>query len=151
MHSDSTFLPWLAGFVDGEGCFHIQLGKGGRYGCHSAKITITNTYRPVLESIQARCGGSIQALTRPRKECKQGWYWIVNGAAAVGLAAQLAPLLQVKRDVATVLASFPLIPAPGRTHSRAPIPADVYAERECLRLELNTLNRKGTQGTVNSY
>lgn len=150
MRMDSTFLAWLAGFVDGEGCFHIQLGNGGKAGAHAPSIVVANTHEGAMREIVARCGGALNVDPR-RPPSRPVWQWRLAGAAAVALARDLAPLLRVKTDPANTLAAFPLMARAGTTHSRARIPADVYAERERLRLVLNNLNRRGTQGTVNSH
>jgi len=59
------FGHWLAGFIDGEGCFVIHGTAGGRLKCRLA-VAVRADELPTLETIQARTGaGTI--VTRPQR------------------------------------------------------------------------------------
>lgn len=62
MDITDDFGHWLAGFVDGEGCFHIDgplkrsgKRKGGQYSC-AFQLNMREDDRPILEEIQKRTG-----------------------------------------------------------------------------------------------
>jgi DNA modification methylase len=48
---DPAFMHWLAGFIDGEGCFHVHKKPQSTYDCQFT-ITLRADDRPVLERIQ---------------------------------------------------------------------------------------------------
>lgn len=52
---DPLFASWLAGFIDGEGCFQIQKGSGRGYFCNLC-VSLRDDDRPVLELICATTG-----------------------------------------------------------------------------------------------
>jgi len=53
---DAAFAYWLAGFVDGEGCFRVQRHERGTYTCTFA-IKVRRDERGTLERIQRFLGG----------------------------------------------------------------------------------------------
>lgn len=140
---DPAFLLWFAGFIDGEGCFNITLGKGSRRGNHRPIVIITNTHAGVLREIASVVGGAFYTCGGGVRR-KQLYQWQIGGPGAVALAATLAPILRVKRPAAEVLTAFPVgRPDPGASWRGVAISDEVWAERERLRLELRRLNRKG--------
>lgn len=64
MTDEDAFGHYIAGFVDGEGCFTITKGKQGRY-CPEFLIHLAAGDIEILEYIQHRLGGHIR--TTPAK------------------------------------------------------------------------------------
>lgn len=86
-------LHYLAGFLDGEGCFTYYNGP---------VIECGNTYLPVLEQMQQLFGGSV-SLQRDDAGYKALHRWRITGAKAAAVARQLLPYLKEKREQAAVL------------------------------------------------
>lgn len=53
---DDAFGHWLAGFIDGEGCFRIHSQKRGRYLTPAFHLKLRADDRPILEEIARRVG-----------------------------------------------------------------------------------------------
>lgn len=70
---ETTFLAWVAGYFDGEGCVHLRAGNLG------VEVTISNTDPNTLRSIQARFGfGAVRVLREPTERHKRQFVWKVN-------------------------------------------------------------------------
>lgn len=94
----STDLAYVAGFVDGEGCF--QIAKNG-----GVSLSIINTSLVVLEYIQATLGkGSI----RPRKQSvnKPQYVFRVYGDDCVEVIQEIAPFLIEKLEEALLVITY---------------------------------------------
>ena len=69
MNTDEAFLNWLAGFIDGEGCFLISQPK--QRNTHvdiSFALGLRDDDIDILEEIQQRLGiGTVRRFRRPGK------------------------------------------------------------------------------------
>lgn len=74
---DDAFGHWLAGFVDGEGCFSM-LAHNVReaYSCQFL-LTLRDDDEPILREIQARAGFGSVARRTPKNGNSQA-YWTVH-------------------------------------------------------------------------
>lgn len=104
-HMDD-YLKWLAGFVDGEGCFSIQINLREQRGRHSLtctpKCSVAQHYarRAVLETIKERMGyGSVYAY--PKRPGAQ--YSTTNREDSFKFASTILPYLTVKDAAAKEL------------------------------------------------
>jgi len=91
---------YIAGFLDGEGCFRISKTKHkGRVNPdYQPRTSITNTYMPVLVAIQEQYGGTIQHHSNGVN--KRIHTLVLNSANALRLAADMLPLLIEKKEQA---------------------------------------------------
>lgn len=89
-------IEYLAGFFDGEGCVAY-------YG--SPRVSMSNTYLPILKEFQERWGGSICEQKRKKEEAhyKPKWIWQLSGDNAVACARDLIPHLYEKRSQARLM------------------------------------------------
>lgn len=116
---------YLAGFLDGEGCFRP-------HGKHvNPCIQCTNTYLPVLQRLCRRFGGSIayNRTTRDRGQ-KLSWQWRIYGDKAVACCRELLPYLEEKRQQALDVISLSFYPPRS-------------AMRAYLKKRLSALKRSG--------
>lgn len=104
-------IKYAAGFFDGEGCVAFHKGPrtdraGGERYRFGAQVT--NTYLPILESFQARWGGSItiQQSKKYNPKWRNAAIWRVNGQLAEDFLMELLPHLVEKRDQAEAALSF---------------------------------------------
>lgn len=79
MQEDDTFGHWLAGFIDGEGCFLIETTRPSATHYCAFRLEVRADDRPILDEIRERLGiGKI-------RECRRGTYhgaiWAVQNKA----------------------------------------------------------------------
>ena len=140
---DSLFYAWLAGFVDGEGCFSISKRKSitGRISYH-ASIAISNTFRQVLMEISSTLGyGSVGQTAKPTSLHRASNQYQASGVEALMLAQNLRPHLRVKGAQADVFLRYPFNSRKGNI--RGAISDDDYILRGQLFLEMKALNTRG--------
>lgn len=98
---DSEFGHWLAGFIDGEGCFRVHCEKGGTYyACHFT-LKLRDDDRAILEEIVERTGIGHLKPDLVRGTSKPAMVWVVQSKAeCVKLVALLDqyPLRAKKRN-----------------------------------------------------
>ena len=89
---------YAAGFVDGEGTISIVkagVTKNRRTPEYVLKVTVVNTYLPILDEFQSAYGGSISERKGINKPV---FAWNVSGVRAAECLRTLQPLLQEKRN-----------------------------------------------------
>lgn len=63
---DEEKLGYLAGFMDGEGCFYIS--PAPQYKVH---VRCSNTYKPIIDELQRIFGGSVREDKKQKSHHKQ--------------------------------------------------------------------------------
>lgn len=92
-------LVYLAGFLDGEGCFWIN--KRDTVG-----ISCTNTYKPVIDWLHSTYGGTVH-IDKPKKSNHRVTYtWQLVSNPAVELIRHFSPYLKEKQKQALLILSF---------------------------------------------
>ena len=81
-------LQYLAGFFDGEGSIFVT-PAGGRYPVY---VSISNTYKPVLDEFARRFGGKV-ILGRQKENYKQIYLWCITTNKALACIRTLRPYL----------------------------------------------------------
>lgn len=90
MNEDSK-LAYLAGIVDGEGCFSALVNKNGRGEPHRvADLTVVQKDRRLLDWIKQFYGGNVSKMGN------RLFQWKIRGRKAKALALRLQPMLIVK-------------------------------------------------------
>ena len=97
---DKDKLLYLAGFVDGEGCFSIlHSSAGGRTKKYAVPcLSITQVNKEVLEWIKSYFGGNLCIARRASLHNQECWQWRISWNKARLLARALQPYLIVKRE-----------------------------------------------------
>jgi hypothetical protein len=109
---------YLAGFLDGEGCFRFQ---------STARVEVTLTYPHILQMFAETYGGSFnKAYTKKSK--RQLWRWLICGSSCRRMLLFVIPYLEEKKDQAALIL---------RGHRYPPR----SAMREQLERELGCLKR----------
>ena len=96
-------LPYLAGFLDGEGCFEWRSSSGLPNGAPA--LQCANTYPPVLHMLQRRFGGRV-SKSRPAPQAphpRNAWVWQVTGVNCRRALKILSPLLLEKKTQVDLL------------------------------------------------
>lgn len=124
-----TKLAYLAGLLDGEGCFSIL--RGGKTGeCYSITIKITNSNLGLLRWVQANCGGHIHQYPK-HHNWKDIFQWSLYASNAVQLVRKVRSFLVAKQRQADILLCF--------RNPKHPID---LASKSQLYLELRKLNKR---------
>lgn len=95
--SEQLSAEYIAGFFDGEGCVQIKNPRHGPGRVHLLSVSISNTYKPILEIIQRQYGGSLLPNRRIAKGLT-GWdlYWSARKAEI--FLRDVYPYLVVKKE-----------------------------------------------------
>lgn len=92
-------LIYLAGIVDGEGCFWRGGQKNGRgISYPQSRIIVDNTSRPLIDWLLENYGGSVSRKTKEKPHHKDAWSWRMYGKKAEELGKRLQPYLIVKAE-----------------------------------------------------
>ncbi len=138
MPSDEYF----AGLFDGEGS--ISANRQGWKVC----ISMTNTYREVLELLQLRFGGKVKKVkwknSNHFKEIKDRWYWRTQKASEMkGFLSAVYPYLIIKKNQAKI--AFLILDKMNVQGARNPIP---MIERKDLVEKLSNMNKRGCDENI---
>ena len=101
-------VPYLAGFIDGEGCMMVarlkyatECKRGIRY---APVMNIANTHLPILQLIQLKFGGKIREMGL--KENPGNYLLHFSVKEMKNIIPQILPYLIVKRDQAELFLEF---------------------------------------------
>lgn len=142
MNHSEIDKAYLAGFLDGEGS--IVIDKHDNIRVPSIRVTVSNTYRPVLEELQQIWKGYIS----DKKPAREGWkprsdlVWAARTAAEI--LQELEPYLRIKREQCQLALRFQETVNPTKNRTKS-IPLEVQAYRLELRDKIRGLNHKGTR------
>lgn len=91
----NTLSPeYLAGFLDGEGCFRITTGPA---------IELTCAYPHIVSDLKERYGGWTTAAAPRGLSKKTSFRWAANGPRALRVVNEILPYLREKRPQAKLL------------------------------------------------
>ena len=100
-------LEYIAGFVDGEGCFTI-ISKGERG--YQPRIDIGNTNLQILKEIQNYFSLRLKIQTRHRKNPKWKTLYMLSVRTideCKSIATLLEPYLRLKQEQAQIIMQYP--------------------------------------------
>ena len=91
-------VAWAAGFLEGEGSFHVWRRKNGQY----PRVKASQNEREPLERLVTIFGGTINVerhagSDRPNR--KTIWYWSLTGKKAVPVMEAVLPFMSARRRV----------------------------------------------------
>lgn len=126
-----TDIAWLAGIVDGEGCFSMKRQVRRRYGgwtCYQVWLVICNTNKPMIDravEIVARLGLRRPSVRRVWKGAKatrwQYWMNICRKDDLLTITKALIPHLTAKRPEAEIVAWFLTRACAEKAYKRTPL------------------------------
>ena len=99
MKNITKFLPYTAGYIDGDGCFYIgiTIQKPKMITVYEYSIQVLSVKKPVLDKFCSEFGGYIRKKPdKPRH--RTAHCWIIKGQTAAKLAAQIYPFLVDKKE-----------------------------------------------------
>lgn len=143
-------LAYLAGFIDGEGCFFIgnflTISKctGNKYFNYHCILKISNNSIEVLKWINETFGGRTTLLNKKTKDKSRNFITYdcyFTGNCLTDLTQMLLPYLKLKRPQAEVMlkmrATFPRSGSSGRWRSE-----EIDSYRADLHREMHRLNSR---------
>lgn len=132
MGLSATDLAYLAGLLDGEGCFTV--GTSG-----SPLISVEMTHLATIEWIADCFGTGVTTVRKRQPHHTQSFRTQAWGENAQLLAADLLPFLRIKHANAEVFQRWRRAPR-GRGRQ---IPPEILALRAEIKAEIRRLNRRG--------
>jgi hypothetical protein len=134
-------LAWLAGLIDGEGCFHIRRAIGASGGArrispsYRFSLLITMCSRETIQRVHelARIGFVTERKRSTRWSVAWTWWC---GPQARSLILALRPYLKTKREEADISLRFLALPATPPQHDQSRqilrTPDDICTKRALL-------------------
>jgi hypothetical protein len=139
-------LSYIAGIVDGEGSISVYQHKKRRgkeyldytYGLH---VSVTNTYKPVVDWLQKKTGlGSIGSKLRDKENYKTAYTWVLQVNQIQPFLEALLPYLIIKHAQAELMLEFL---TKCTSTSNMPLTESAKQLRRIICLEMAELNRQG--------
>lgn len=97
-------ISYIAGFLDGEGCFTICKHKRGNEYYFRPVIAVCNTNRDVIEFIAKKFGGMFQKTKPSKRGHRDRWQWSTeNREKIIKICEMLIPHLIIKKRQAELL------------------------------------------------
>lgn len=94
-------LKWLAGYIDGEGCFSYYL-RG------TPNLRVNSANYDVLCRIKNQYGGAIYDHSKGNDKTRRSWTWYISGDEAKDLVLKLIPhLLEKQSQAVAILGHLP--------------------------------------------
>ena len=97
------FLPYLAGFFDGEGSIGIYR-NGNQHGGRTLRVQLTQNVSVastlLLKECQTRWGGSLCEMNRNNK--RTAWNWQASATSGVKALSDIRPWLRLKAEEADI-------------------------------------------------
>ncbi|WP_448638686.1 hypothetical protein [Geodermatophilus sp. URMC 63] len=103
-----AFLPYFAGFFDGEGSIGIY-GNGNKLRPgRTLRVQVTQRATPrstdLLERRQARWGGSLTVMNR--RYANQAWNWQASASSGIRVLQGIRPWLYIKAAEADIALTY---------------------------------------------
>lgn len=136
---------YLAGFIDGEGCFHIGAMGNKRWDgspyIHCV-LQISNTNHKIIDEIRDYIDYGVVGVQTTRSNRKVAYQLqIASKLVLVPLLKRLIPKLRIKRANAELMLEF--LSGVRTNGNRRALPPEEYLRREHLMLRSRELNRRG--------
>ena len=98
---------YIAGLLDGEGCFLIKTIKGNRPNAknitYTTRIQLNITFKKITELLKEQYGGSIYRIKRNNPKHRDTYLWVITSQKAKKLLMDVIPHLIIKRKEAKIL------------------------------------------------
>ena len=119
-----TDLAWLAGFLDGEGCFRL---------CPGPRVQVSNTHLETIERLQDTWGGRIRYVDPEKPEHRPCAQWQIDGNAALALCEAVLPYLHEKAAQVHLLITYRALPRNSHNETVRDIRANLKAALASLK------------------
>src|SRR5574338_1062599 len=111
---NSHHLAYLAGIIDGEGCFHAcklknKPGDGYKNGHYRCVLKVSNTDKRLFDWLQETFRGTCSAAikqTRDKLFKRDCYEWVVTGHRLLDICQQVLPYLIIKKRHCELIIKF---------------------------------------------
>lgn len=131
-------MAYLAGIIDGEGCFYIQR-PGGK--THTLRLFVMNTSKPLIDYLYRSYGGWQYSRKKENSTWKTRHEWFVDRDIIDELLPLIHPFLIIKKEHCEIAMDFRKTFPKVRDYHRIPLES-VAIREECHR-RIRVLNKKG--------
>ena len=137
----SSEAAYLAGIIDGEGCFKLQRSGGGQSHAYiSPYVVVVMNDKTTIEHLHQLWGGNFRRVKQSNPRYRDGYLWSVSSQEAVNLIAMVWPFLKAKRTQAWIVFQFW---ADRTKRGGKRISPEESALREGYKLALHQANARG--------
>ena len=130
-------LAYLAGIIDGEGCFYI--GKPG--GNYTLRLFVMSTSKCLIDYLYKTYGGFQYSRKKENSSWKIRHEWFVDTQILEELLPLINPYLIIKHEHCQVAIEFRKTYP--KSKSRPRVSDEVHSIRESCHLRMKSLNKKG--------
>lgn len=116
---------WLAGFIDGEGCFNVTRTRTNIF----PRLLIVNTNIDILYSIKEKYGGDISSSRNGKDNWKTFNCYRASWKSFRKILQEVLPYLTIKKEVALICIKI--------------LETKDRVKREELRQIVKSMNKKG--------
>jgi hypothetical protein len=100
-----NILPYIAGYIDGDGCFYLGNFYQGKILVYEQSIQIVSVKKPVLIEFKEAFGGSIRQ--KPYKtNHKDAFCWTIKGQKAIDLSNLILNYLVDRKNQCEIFIQF---------------------------------------------
>lgn len=142
---NSEQIAYLAGLIDGEGCFYIGNVKQGKYGSglqwHSM-LKITSCDEELVVWLESTFGGAKDSRyrwTSKKKFTRPVYNWQATGAMLDYLLPLVQPYLIIKKRQCEVMLRYRLT---SKNIGSKRLPPEINEQRSLLMSEMRNLNSR---------
>ena len=153
---DPIQLAYLAGIIDGEGCFTIYKVPPAKYNrfqtaAYRASLTISNTRKELMDWLDENFKNLNQphkaymrtTLKKQSRHDKMIYEWTIQSFRLVDIGKQVLPYLVIKKKQCEIILAFrDTFDGINNFGSHRGADPEILQKREELRLALRTLNAK---------
>lgn len=138
-------LAYLAGIIDGEGCFYTGRIKQGRYGSgyqYHTVIKIDNTSEELIEWLKATFGGGREYVWHKLKNpnWKPIYVWYASGKMLEYICKSIYPYLIIKKKQCELMLQFR---ATVKNRGSKVVEPEVLELRQSIIDQMHALNSRG--------
>ena len=98
LRSDSHWLAWAAGIIDGEGTVLLAKNKANK--TWTLRVVVGNTDPRMIAALHDLFGGGVSFTAARKGNWRPVWRWYVYHKKAEACLERVLPWLRVKRDQA---------------------------------------------------
>jgi hypothetical protein len=141
-----TEIAYLAGIIDGEGCFAMHRRRGTHI--FGTQLQIGNTDVRMLHWVREHFGGSVKFEKRSQSHHKPMWRWASATSELESITRAVLPFLIVKREQAELFLAYraTVSVASHEWRRKDGAPESVKVARQRIHAKLSTLNQRGVPG-----
>ena len=132
-------LSYLAGIIDGEGCFCITIPDGKN---HTLRMFVMSTSKCLIDYLYKTYGGFQYSRKKENSTWKIRHEWFVDTKILDELLPLLKPFLIIKKEQCEIAITFrkTFLKGPRKYHK---VPKDLRLIREECHHHMKILNKKG--------